>query len=118
MGWKSIGRAALLAVAISGVALVPTAAQAAPSQPDGGTINVVGGTRAAQGEFPFMVRLSMGCGGALLTDRIVLTAGHCISRTGSTTSVTVTGGSVDQRNMPYSVRSSFIYRAPGFNGDT
>jgi secreted trypsin-like serine protease len=118
MGWRTIGRAAVFVAALGGLALAPTVAQAAPATPDGGTINVVGGTRAAEGEFPFMVRLSMGCGGSLLTDRIVLTAAHCISRTGSTTSVTVTGGSVDRNNMRYSVRSSYIYRAPGFSGST
>src|SRR5262245_11258428 len=50
----------LAALVLGGSALVlPAAASPAPSP------TVVGGTRAAQGEFPFMVRLSMGCGGAL-----------------------------------------------------
>ena len=65
----------------------PSAAQAAPAP-------VVGGTRAAQGEFPFMVRLSMGCGGALYTQdrahRRALRDG-----TGANTSITATAGVVD-----------------------
>ena len=118
MGWRTIGRAAVFVAALSGLALAPTVAQAAPPQPDGGTIQVVGGTRAAQGEFPFIVRLSMGCGGSLLSDRVVLTAAHCVGRTGNNTSITVTGGSVDRNNMPYSVRSTYVYRAPGYSGST
>jgi len=62
-----------VALAIAGLQPV-SAAQAAPSP-------VVGGSRAAQGEFPFMVRLSMGCGGALYTQQIVLTAAHCVNGT-------------------------------------
>jgi secreted trypsin-like serine protease len=118
MGWRTIGRAALFVAAFSGLVLAPTAANAAPPQPDGGSIQVVGGTRAAQGEFPFVVRLSMGCGGSLLSNRVVLTAAHCVGRTGSNTSITVTGGSVDRYSMPYSVRSTYVYRAPGYSGST
>ncbi|MGW1222594.1 trypsin-like serine protease, partial [Streptomyces californicus] len=58
---------AVATVAIAVVGLQPATATAAPNP-------VVGGTRAAQGEFPFMVRLSMGCGGALYAKDIVLTA--------------------------------------------
>ena len=35
---------------------------------------VVGGTRAAKGEFPWTVKLSVGCGGSLITPQVVLTA--------------------------------------------
>lgn len=94
-------------------ALAPAAAQAATS-PD-----VVGGTRAAQGEFPWMVRLSMGCGGALYTQRIVLTAAHCVGATGANTSITATAGVVDlQSTSAIRVRSTYVYRAPGFNSST
>lgn len=74
---------ALGAVALAAVSLQPVSAQAAPAP-------VVGGTRAAQGEFPFMVRLSMGCGGALYTQQIVLTAAHCVNGSGTNTSITAT----------------------------
>ncbi|MFE2650322.1 trypsin-like serine protease, partial [Streptomyces sp. NPDC059346] len=53
---------AVAAIAVAAVGFQP--ASAAP-QP------IVGGERAEQGEFPFMVRLSMGCGGALYTQDIV-----------------------------------------------
>jgi secreted trypsin-like serine protease len=104
----TVGAAAALAV----VSLQPvSSAQAAPSP-------VVGGTRAAQGEFPFMVRLSMGCGGALYTQQIVLTAAHCVGATGPNTGITATAGVVDLQSTSgrVQVRSTYVYRAPGYNG--
>ncbi|MFG2296842.1 serine protease [Streptomyces sp. NPDC048603] len=78
---------------------------------------VVGGTRAAQGEFPWMVRLSMGCGGSLLTPQVVLTAAHCVGASGNNTSITATAGVVDlNSSSAIKVRSTKIYRAPGYNG--
>lgn len=65
-----------------------TAGQAVAAPPGDVQPYVVGGTRAAQGEFPWMVRLSMGCGGAMYTQQLVLTAGHCVSGTGPNTSIT------------------------------
>ncbi|UUU25123.1 serine protease [Streptomyces sp. DSM 40750] len=104
----AIGAAALAIASLQPV----SAAQAAPAP-------VVGGTRAAQGEFPFMVRLSMGCGGALYTQQIVLTAAHCVGATGNNTSYTATAGVVDLQNTSgrVQVRSTKVYRAPGYNGD-
>ncbi|MBV7699220.1 serine protease [Streptomyces sp. TRM70350] len=111
---KALKRCAVAgAAALAVVSLQPvSAAQAAPAP-------VVGGTRAAQGEFPFMVRLSMGCGGALYTQQIVLTAAHCVGATGNNTSITATAGVVDLRstNGRVQVRSTKVYRAPGYNGD-
>ena len=104
--------AALGAAALAIASLQPvSAAQAAPSP-------VVGGTRAAQGEFPFMVRLSMGCGGALYTQQIVLTAAHCVGSTGPNTGITATAGVVDLQNSSgrVQVRSTKVLRAPGYNG--
>jgi secreted trypsin-like serine protease len=79
---------------------------------------VVGGSRAALGEFPFMVRLSMGCGGALYSSRLVLTAAHCVGGTGTNTSITATLGVVDLQSTTgrIQVRSNYVYRAPGYNG--
>ena len=112
---KLVGRlaAAAVAVATSSIVLVAPAAAA-----DDITPYVVGGTRAAQGELPFMVRLSMGCGGSLYSPRLVLTAAHCVSRTGSNTSITATLGVVDLRSTSgrIQVRSNYVYRAPGYNG--
>lgn len=102
---------ALAAAALAIASLQPVSAHAAPNP-------VVGGTRAAQGEFPFMVRLSMGCGGALYTQQIVLTAAHCVGSTGNNTSITATAGVVDLQSTSgrVQVRSTKVYRAPGYNG--
>jgi secreted trypsin-like serine protease len=80
---------------------------------------VVGGTRATQGEFPWMVRLSMGCGGSLYSPTLVLTAAHCLQDlpTGPNSSVTATFGVVDLQSTSTSkvTRSSnYIYKAPGY----
>ncbi|MGK5441407.1 S1 family peptidase [Micromonospora sp. URMC 105] len=105
--------AALAAVTAGSLTLAAPAAAADPTP----TPYVVGGTRAAQGEFPFMVRLSMGCGGALYSPRLVLTAAHCVGGTGTNTSITATLGVVDLRSSSrITVRSNYVYRAPGYNG--
>jgi secreted trypsin-like serine protease len=76
---------------------------------------VVGGVRAAQGEFPWMVRLSMGCGGSLLTNQIVLTAGHCVGPTAANTTIIATLGVVDlDDSKAKRVRSTHVYRAPDY----
>ena len=100
------------------VAAVGSAALATPAVANSNSPTVVGGTRAAQGEFPWMVRLSMGCGGALYTQQIVLTAAHCVGATGPTTSITATLGVVDlQDPSRIQVRSTYVLRAPGYNGN-
>jgi secreted trypsin-like serine protease len=95
-------------------------ASAAPSPPsDDIQPQVVGGTRAAQGEFPWMVRLSMGCGGALYTKQIVLTAAHCVSRTGANSTITATLGVVDlQSASATKVKSTYVYRSPTYGTST
>ncbi|MBD0743372.1 trypsin-like serine protease [Streptomyces sp. CBMA152] len=102
---------AVAAVTLAAVALQPvTGATASP-------LPVVGGTRAAQGEFPFMVRLSMGCGGALYSQQIVLTAAHCVDGSGDDTSITATTGVVDlQSGSAVKVKSTKVLQAPGYNG--
>ncbi|MEU5719025.1 serine protease [Streptomyces sp. NPDC020403] len=100
----------IAAVALATISLQPSGASAAPTP-------VVGGTRAAQGEFPFMVRLSMGCGGALYAPNIVLTAAHCVSGSGNNTSITATTGVVDLQSAgAVKVRSTKVLQAPGYNG--
>jgi secreted trypsin-like serine protease len=105
----AVGTAAVMA----GLATAPAAAAQPPSA------DVVGGTRAAQGEFPWMVKLSMGCGGSLLTNQVVLTAAHCVSRTGSNTSITATMGVVDlQGSGAITRRSTYVHRSPTYpSGD-
>ncbi|MBV7248942.1 trypsin-like serine protease [Streptomyces sp. MW-W600-10] len=99
---------AIAAVALATVSLQPAAAAPQP---------IVGGERAEQGEFPFMVRLSMGCGGALYAQDIVLTAAHCVDGSGNDTSITVTGGVADlQSPDAVEVQSTKVLQAPGYNG--
>ncbi|SCL67417.1 Trypsin [Micromonospora citrea] len=115
--WRRlIGRLAAALVAVTaGSFVLAVPAHAKPASDV--TPYVVGGTLAAQGEFPFMVRLSMGCGGALYSPRLVLTAAHCVGRTGTNTSITATLGVVDlQSSSRIQVRSNYVYRAPGYNG--
>ncbi|MFH9721551.1 S1 family peptidase [Streptomyces sp. NPDC017254] len=103
--------AAAGAVVLAAVSLQPTTSASAAPAP------VVGGTRAAQGEFPWMVRLSMGCGGSLITPQVVLTAAHCVSGSGNNTSITATAGVVDlQSSSAIKVKSTKVLQAPGYNG--
>jgi secreted trypsin-like serine protease len=88
-------RSILLAAAVAITATVPLApfvAQASASDPDQGQTRVVGGKPAAQGQFPWAVRLSMGCGGTLVSPDIVISAAHCF---GSAKSVTTYVGDID-----------------------
>jgi secreted trypsin-like serine protease len=119
---RLVGRATLVTVgaaAVLGAAVGQAVAAPPPAPGDDVTPQVVGGVRAAQGEFPWMVRLSMGCGGAMYTQQLVLTAGHCVSGTGNNTGITATLGAVDlQDPNRITVRSNFVYRSPGYpNGD-
>jgi secreted trypsin-like serine protease len=107
-------------LAVGVAAALGAAAGQSVAAPPAGTDDVqpqvVGGTRAAQGEFPFMVRLSMGCGGALYTTDIVLTAAHCVDGTGPNTGITVTAGVVDlQGSGAITRRSTYVYQSPGYD---
>ncbi len=105
------------AVALAAISMSPSTATA-QSDSSGPSTRVVGGTRAAQGEFPFMVRLSIGCGGSLYAKDIVLTAAHCVDGSGPNTSITATAGSVDlQSTSAIKVRSTHVLQAPGYNGN-
>jgi secreted trypsin-like serine protease len=111
---KRLGRTSLALAVILTTALV-VAPQHAWAATDDPTTNVVGGTPATLGEFPWMVRLSMGCGGVLYTSALVLTAAHCVGPTGPNTTITVTQGAVDLEDPARTVRTSnYVYRAPGF----
>ncbi len=95
------------------LAMVIGTGLATPARADVET-NIVGGVLAAQGELPWMVRLSMGCGGSLITPTVVLTAAHCL--VGQThTSITATLGVVDLQSPSAITRTSVeILRAPGY----
>jgi len=103
-------------------ALVAAGAIAGPAIARAGEVNadVVGGARAAQGEFPFIVRLPrIGCDGSMYTRQIVLTAAHCVNRTGANTSIEVTGGNVDLQSPTIQrTTSTYVYRAPGYPGNS
>ncbi|MDT3400546.1 serine protease [Streptomyces sp. B1866] len=108
--------AAVGTVALAAAGLLPGTALAQADGPKPSP-SVVGGTRAAQGEFPFMVRLSMGCGGALYSQTLVLTAAHCVNGSGPNTSITATAGVVDlQSSSAIKVKSTRVLQAPGYNG--
>ncbi|WP_442935214.1 putative Ig domain-containing protein [Micromonospora sp. CPCC 206061] len=67
-----------------------------------------------------MVRLSLGCGGAMYTPTLILTAAHCVADlgTGPNTSVTVTWGVVDLEDPNRTTRTSdYIHVADGYYGN-
>ncbi|MCX4727199.1 S1 family peptidase [Streptomyces sp. NPDC090052] len=109
---RTIGRTAAIGAAVlAALSLQPAPASAAAPEP------VVGGTRVAEGQYPFMVHLSQGCGGALYAKDIVLTAAHCVSKSGANTSITATAGSVDlQGPRAVHIKSTQVVQAPGYNG--
>ncbi|GAA2886172.1 trypsin [Actinoplanes cyaneus] len=82
-------------------------------------LEVVGGNEAKTGEFPWAVRLSTGCGGALTAPRVVLTAGHCVGPTGPNKKITVTAGVADlEARGAVTAHSVAVIRAPGFVTET
>jgi secreted trypsin-like serine protease len=110
-------RALFGGVALLIAAATALAGQSAAAAAGGGAApNVVGGTNAAAGEFPWMVRLSQGCGGALIASRVVLTAAHCVSRTGTNTSLTATIGRIrlSDTSTGQAIRSTYIFRSPTY----
>lgn len=85
-----------------------------PAAPDPVT-EVVGGWGAQPGRYPWVVRLSVGCGGSLIAPRYVLTAAHCVPGSGRTRSITVLAGSADlDSDRVIRVRSTSVRRAWGF----
>jgi secreted trypsin-like serine protease len=81
--------------------------------------DVVGGEPAPEGRFPWMVRLSMGCGGALTAPRVVLTAGHCVRGSGRDRGIGVIAGVTNLKSGDaLTARSVAVIRAPGFRDET
>jgi secreted trypsin-like serine protease len=80
---------------------------------------VVGGDVAPGGRFPWMVRLSMGCGGTLVAPRVVLTAGHCVTGTGPNRGIRAIAGVTDLKSSDaIEARSVSVIRAAGFRDET
>jgi secreted trypsin-like serine protease len=111
---RLLRRVVVIGAAFTGLVVALGSAYAG-TLPDGDNSRIVNGTRANQGEFPWMVRLSMGCGGSLLTKQIVLTAAHCVNElgTGPDTSITATAGQVDLQSPDrIQVKSTFVFVSP------
>ena len=112
----------LLAVVIAAVLAVgdgPARAGDADTGPHPVITEVVGGRLAPPGKFPWMVRLSMGCGGALTAPQVVLTAAHCVDGTGRNDHITVTAGVSDLKSPKAIIGTSVeVIRAPGFRDET
>jgi secreted trypsin-like serine protease len=107
---------ALAAVTAALVALLPGVA-AATAEP--GPTEIVGGSAAAEDAYPWVVRLSVGCGGSLIAPDLVLTAGHCVRRSGATGGIGVRAGSADlSSDRVIEARSTYVRRAPGFRDAT
>src|SRR6266496_6644149 len=101
--------AALALAAVLAVGDMPSHAGTGTRPP---VTEVVGGQLAPAGKFPWMVRLSMGCGGSLTAPRVVLTAGHCVDGSGRNDHITVTAGVVNLKSRKAIVaRSVEIIRA-------
>lgn len=108
-----------LAIAIL-PALSIAAAVPAP-QPAGDGVEIVGGSAATTGQFPYQVALlqsgSLFCGGVLLNANTVLTAAHCSVDT-SASSVKVRAGSLKYASGGTLVSVSKIVVHPSYDSNT
>src|SRR5437763_1691004 len=75
---RLLGRACVASVAVAAAILGGVYANAAPPPEDGGTFQpqIIGGHDATE-TYSFMVSLSNGCGGSLVTADWLVTADHC-----------------------------------------
>ncbi|KAH6629012.1 extracellular trypsin protease [Boeremia exigua] len=93
--------------------LMASAVTAAPTPQE----DIVGGTAAAAGEFPYIVSLQSGgshfCGGSLVDSRTVITAAHCTVGQ-SVSSLTIRAGSLQRSSGGTVVRVSSIKSHPNY----
>jgi secreted trypsin-like serine protease len=115
-------RKVVLSIAVAVLAAVAGVSPAVARTPngDGKAIQeVVGGFLASQGRFPWVVRLSMGCAGALVAPDVVLTAGHCVAGSGRNSSIGVLAGVTDLRSRDArTARSVEVVRPRAFRKET
>lgn len=105
------------AVAMGALAVVAATGPAQAASDDPGT-RVVGGSPAGESDYPWAVHLSMGCGGSLITDQVVLTAAHCVDGTGENGDITAQHGSVgldDPDIQEY--QSTYVHQSETYAGD-
>ena len=86
--------------------------------------NIVGGNIAADGEFPFLVRLYINiggssylCGGSLLTDTWVLTAAHCLEGAAAS-GVSIRAGSNQKSSGGERVYANQLFIHPSYDSST
>jgi hypothetical protein len=110
----------LLGVALIGCAPLP---EDLDTEGEVGQVSsrIVGGVRAAPGEFPFAVRLTLlnaECGGSLVTSTLVLTAAHCVAGRAPST-ITATLGRTRLTDTNGEVRGvSEVIVHPSYNSAT
>jgi len=114
---------AIPAVVLS--AAIPQDPTEIPDWDNGSQEDIVGGTTASAGEFPFIVSLQRSgshfCGGTLLNANTILTAAHCaVGQTASSLSVRAgsnsrTSGGVVARVSSIKVNPGYV--ASTYNGD-
>ncbi|KAJ4407992.1 hypothetical protein N0V91_003658 [Didymella pomorum] len=99
--------------------LMASAVTAAPTPQD--SVDIVGGTTANAGDFPFIVSLQKSgshfCGGSLINANTVITAAHCtVGQTAS--SLSVRAGSLNRNSGGTLVKVSSIKVHPSFSSST
>ncbi|KAF1978795.1 trypsin-like serine protease [Bimuria novae-zelandiae CBS 107.79] len=101
---------------------LPAFAAAAPTpdaSPQELSVQIVGGSTASAGQFPYIVTIlrsgSLHCGGSLVNGNTVITAAHCATLEAST--YTVRAGSLNWASGGVTVSVSQVIRNPAYSGN-